>query len=78
LKKSQVIQGKTVSVSHHSLRAKIGFQAAITSIGTIPKSSSPGKINHKEFCTKNTSSSSYFGQVNLIFCFFIIFSRFSL
>ncbi|NCO31849.1 hypothetical protein GW891_03510 [bacterium] len=51
-KKFQVIQGKTVSVNHHHLYAKTGFQAAITSIGTIPKSSSQGKIKPSEFCTR--------------------------
>ncbi|MDR1987700.1 MAG: hypothetical protein LBQ24_02860 [Candidatus Peribacteria bacterium] len=53
----------------------MGFQEAITSIGTIQKSSSQGKIRPKEFCTKETSSSSYFAPTNSIFFQVVIFSR---
>jgi hypothetical protein len=49
LKKSQVFHAITVSVSPHFQNANTGFQAAIISIGTIQKSSSPGKINHWQF-----------------------------
>jgi hypothetical protein len=48
-KNSQVFHCITVSVNHHHLYAKIGFHAAITSIGTIQKSSSQGKINQLLF-----------------------------
>jgi hypothetical protein len=48
-KNSQVIHSKTVSSNHPHLYAKTGFQAAITSTGTIQKSSSPGNINQLLF-----------------------------
>jgi hypothetical protein len=46
-KKFQVLFSITVSKSHHHLNAKIAFQFAIASIGTIQKSSSPGNINQE-------------------------------
>ncbi|EFK95983.1 hypothetical protein LDC_1992 [sediment metagenome] len=58
--------------------AKTGFQAAITSIGTIQKSSSQGKISHKLFCTRLTSSSPYFAPAKAIFFQVICFSKVSL
>jgi len=58
-KKSHVSQAMTLSVSHHFFKAKIGFQAAITSIGTIQKSSSQGKMSPSDFCTRETRSSQY-------------------
>jgi hypothetical protein len=48
-KNSHVIHSNNVSINHHHLYAKTGFQAAITSIGTIQKSSSQGNISHKLF-----------------------------
>jgi hypothetical protein len=44
-KNSHVFHSITVSSSHPALSANTGFPAAITSIGTIPKSSSPGNIS---------------------------------
>ena len=69
----------TVSVSPHLWSANTGFHAAITSIGTIPKSSSPGNMSHNEFCTKKTKSSPYRAPANFILsAFSAIFSRDSL
>jgi hypothetical protein len=60
-KKSPVTHARTVSVSHPHLYANTGFPAAITSIGTIPKSSSPGNTRPRLFWTKDTRSSQYWG-----------------
>ncbi|MDP2395976.1 MAG: hypothetical protein Q8S84_04190 [bacterium] len=76
-KNSPVIHSTTVSNNHPHLYANTGLPAAITSTGTIQKSSSPGNISHKLFCTKNTNSSSYFAHVKIIFVFAFFFRVFS-
>ncbi|MFC1797775.1 hypothetical protein ACFLY2_00925 [Patescibacteria group bacterium] len=59
LKNSHVTHSKTVSNNHPHLYANTGFHAAITSTGTIQKSSSQGNISQLEFCTKLTKLSQY-------------------
>jgi hypothetical protein len=66
-KNSQVTHTLIVSNNHHLASANTGLPAANTSTGTIPKSSSPGKINHSLFWTNETSSFPYFAQTKDIF-----------